>query len=231
MVLQSIEIFNDDHIFWGDQRWMREFVGTESIWTIDLVTLLHHAVTNVPLGESLPEKCPVHYLFCSTKFGVDESYKLLDYYQAAFQHDLQRVERLFASAFAQNIPLLRVTHLSLKLLIHIISIEGCIAIVLIDNRVLLARDSKSNDGDDISCATYSGHYVILCGISYDTNEVNYAKSLDDDSLDGSIDDEQFCIVLKNPGSWKEQEFVTAKRFEAAWRASGTDEDIIFINLH
>lgn len=190
---------------------MRELVGTKSIWTIDLVQLLHYTLERIKVKN-------LTYIFCSTKFGVDENYNTLDYYEDAFQDDLHRVERLFALAAEKQFPLLQ-AHLSLRVLVDFVSRKNCIAIALIDNRILRGREL---DGGD----QYSGHYVIVCGVSYDSNDVSYAKT---QCLNASADDE-FCFVTVNPGVWKEKEFVLAKRFDAAWRANGTDEDIILINL-
>ena len=250
-----------------NQKWMREFVGTESIWTIDLVFLLHRILTcsrrnNVDateaeaLDQSLNTEtigtnsrndaqhkshvcqigqphASVKYVFCSTKFGVDESYIKFGYYEEAYANDFKRVERLFSIALQESMPILQIPYLSLELLVSIVSRKGCVAIVLVDNAILLGRGASCNseDGDlrtTEASNTYSGHYVVLCGISYDSNDISYTQS--NDGLDYSCCGEEFCMVLNNPGSWKEQEFVTPKRFEAAWRANGTDEDIILINM-
>eukprot|EP00804_Cyclotella_cryptica_P016891 CCRYP_001849-RA/>CCRYP_001849-RA protein AED:0.06 eAED:0.04 QI:0/0/0/0.5/1/1/2/0/314 len=250
-----------------DQVWMRELIGTDSIWTIDLVRILHRAFNGSPgcgSRDTLEQKCikedslhsdvqmefstspdgplqssvyaTVSFLFCSTNLGVDQSYNRIGYYRDAFQRDAQRVEQLFAVAVAESMPLLQVQHLSLKVLVDFVSRKGCVAIVLVDNRVLLNHGTiheDPNKNEQFEFATnnqsntsYSGHYVVLCGISYDSNDVCYAKSF---SSEDSFDDNDFCMVLKNPGSWKDQELVTAKRFEEAWRSNGTDEDVIIIN--
>ena len=227
-----------------DQKGMRERIGTESIWTIDLVSLLHHLlntkqqqhksdIANNKRTEPNSINAPLSYVFCSTKFRVEESYNLLGYYKDAYQDDLLRVERLFALAEQERMPLLKVSMMSLNFLVDFVSKKGCVAIVLIDNRVLVSQCSNCNDhildaSDTSTINTYSGHYVILCGISYDSNDVNYAKS---HCLEDFVGDENYCMVLKNPGSWKEQEFVSKKRFESAWRANGTDEDAILIHFH
>lgn len=251
-----------------DQVWMRELIGTNSIWTIDLVCVLYRALCGThgcggrdmlkqkiihedsfqidfQSGLSKPPDGPFQpsiyttasFLFCSTKLGVDKSYNGLGYYRDAFEHDAYRVEQLFALAFEENMPLLQVSHLSLKVLVDFVSRKGCVAIVLVDNRVLMnlgainkdpEKSEQVEDATTQSNSSYSGHYVVLCGISYDCNNLNYAKSF---SLEDSFDDNDFCMVIKNPGSWKDQEFVTAWRFEEAWRSCGTDEDIIIINRH
>mmetsp|Transcript_18504 Transcript_18504/g.38353 ORF Transcript_18504/g.38353 Transcript_18504/m.38353 type:complete len:567 (-) Transcript_18504:49-1749(-) len=77
-------------------------------------------------------------------------------------------------------------------------------------------------------SSYAGHYVILCGVSRDQKHLREARNrLPDDGDDES----NYCMVLKNPGIWKETEYVTPARFEKSWRANGTDEDVVFISNH
>jgi hypothetical protein len=47
----------------------------------------------------------------------------------------------------------------------------------------------------------------------------------------AIDRDSHCIVIKNPGSPNATEFITVDLFEEAWKAKGTDQDIIFIASH
>ncbi|KAL7505314.1 hypothetical protein ACHAXN_006326 [Cyclotella atomus] len=214
-----------------DQAWMREFVGTESIWTIDLVTLLHYTLQDITQNATT-----LSYVFCSTKFGVRQSYSDIEYYHAAFEQDLQRVERLFASVVKEKIPLLQVSHLSLKVLVNFVSKRGCIAVVLIDNRVLLNQTLEGEEQcstDTVESNAYSGHYLILCGVSYDNNDLNYAKTHYKKESTDDIETPQsseFCFVVKNPGNWKERDLVPSWILDKAWRSSGTDEDIIFLNF-
>lgn len=218
--------------------WMIEFVATKSIWTIDLVMLLQHILsctprispnnTNIDTSNVNDERecsisCQMHlpqnfsYLFCSTNLGVEKSYSNLDYYQDAFQSDELRIQKLFNMAHGQNLPLLQTSHLELQVLVDVISHKDVVAIVLLDNVVL--RNLPSSE--------YSGHYVILCGISYDEDLIHYAQLNCPDENDNTPNDD-FCIAIKNPGSWKHVEYITPSIFEKAWRARGTDEDVIFI---
>lgn len=325
----------DAHSHEGEKRWMIEYIGTESIWTIDLVMLLEfvlHGTNNdydcrdgklfykmnnitpqhdtealhqraessiqtLSALESTPkispkppnkalstkEYSPASYLFCSTKLGVDSSYNKLGYYKEAFSSDELRVKRLFDVAKERKLPLMQVKrHLSLAVLVDLASRRDAVAVVLVDNRILMgvSRTICGNDGgaDMLSCAenngvggynggsllegngfsdsttssfspeggsdidksrsivsavstasinsSYAGHYVILCGVSRDEKHVREARNrLPDDGDDKS----NYCMVLKNPGIWKEIEYVTPARFEKSWRANGTDEDVIFIS--
>ncbi|KAL7526415.1 hypothetical protein ACHAXR_001474, partial [Thalassiosira sp. AJA248-18] len=233
-----------------EKDWMINFVATKSVWTIDLVVLLEHILstnkkkiniatdnregrcvdrTRCVLGcqkqdcphqldsFSFPPLSSWSYLFCSTKFGVDESYNDLGYYKDAFSSDEQRVKKMFDIAEKQNLPLLQISHLSLEVLADIVARKGVVAIVLVDNRIL-----RNNVSD---ASSYSGHYVVLCGISNEKNDIHYARINSPEDYDAR---HNFCMVVKNPGVWKQSEYVTPVRFEKAWRATGTDEDVIFL---
>lgn len=229
-----------------EKAWLIERVATKSIWTIDLVILLQYIqscnprisnlITNVDneqesdARECRPIGCQLHlprnfsYLFCSTKFGVEKSYNSLEYYQDAFPSDELRIQNHFATAHEQKLPLLRTSHLPLQVLVDVISHRGVVAIVLLDN-VILRRNLSHHPSE-----SYSGHYVILCGISTDEDDIEYAQlNYPDD--DSNTTQYNFCIAVKNPASWKQIEFVTPSIFEKAWRARGTDEDVIFIAKH
>lgn len=230
----------------NEKAWLIERVATKSIWTIDLVILLQYIqscnprisnrITNVDkeqendARECRPIGCQLHlpnnfsYLFCSTKFGVEKSYNSLEYYQDAFPSDELRIQNHFLTAHEQKLPLLRTSHLSLQVLVDVISHRGVAAIVLLDNVVLQRTLSHTTS------ESYSGHYVVLYGISTDEGDIEYAQLNypDDDSNTTHYD---FCIAVKNPASWKQVEFVTPSIFEKAWRARGTDEDVIFIAKH
>ena len=226
-----------------EKKWMIEFVATKSTWTIDLVMLLHHyflsynprtSHNNIiyTKRDNNDSACPVDfqqqfpqhfsYLFCSTKFGVDKSYNSLGYYKDSFSSDELRVQKLFHISRERSLPLLQTSHLSLQVLVDVISRKGVVAIVLLDNIVLRNNTLYTSD-------LYSGHYVVICGVSYVEDDISYARLNSPDEND--MTPYEFCFIIKNPGSWKNVEFVTPSIFEKAWRATGTDEDIIFIAKH
>ncbi|KAL9188363.1 hypothetical protein ACHAXT_006741 [Thalassiosira profunda] len=219
-----------------EKEWMVDFVATRSIWTIDLVILLAYIIRgrggfNIEcvLGcqesschhqkdcFSFEKLSSVSYLYCSTTFEVNDSYNTMNYYKDAFASDEKRVKKLFEIASKRKVPLLKTPRISLETLVDIVSREGVVAVVLVDNRILRNEASDS----------YSGHYVILCGISYDENDIEYAN-MDSSAEEKRLDSNNYCMVLKNPGIWKRCEYVAPSRFEEAWRAKGTDEDVIFI---
>ncbi|KAL7447229.1 hypothetical protein ACHAXM_011221 [Skeletonema potamos] len=211
------------------RRWMMDFVKTKSLWTIDLVILLQQMLQLPVDSNSLTSSCS--YVFCSNRFGVDESYNNLHYYKDAFSEDELRVKRLFVQAEQLKLPLMQVSHMSLNILIEIISRENVVAIVLLDNTIYNQQSnsssaettSKIHDQSDLS---YSGHYVVLCGISREKNDIKTAtmNSRKDDDAETC----NYCLVVKNPGIWKETELVTPSLFDKSWRAKGTDKDVIFV---
>jgi hypothetical protein len=229
----------------SEKSWMIKFVATKSIWTIDLVMLLQHVLTcnRISLGvedrntmqenwggncaHESQQQCPrppkFSYLFCSTKFGVNESYSDLGYYKDAFRSDELRVKNLFQIAWKRKLPLLQISHISLQVLVNVVSKQGVVALALLDNRVLHSNVTHTT-------SSYSGHYVIICGISRDENDIYYSR-MNSPNENESTTAHDFCMTIKNPGSTKQVQFITPSMFEKAWRAKGTDEDVIFIAKH
>ena len=103
------------------------------------------------------------------------------------------------TSLSSSISLFCVQHLPLHLVVNAVCDDNCIALVLIDNSILLHYGNKThynghddngddnNGGDnnkttsnDISNRRYVGHYVLLCGISKKKEHLDIAKSLFDD---------------------------------------------------
>lgn len=210
------------------REWMMSSVKAKSLWTIDLVVLLQNML-DLDTSNNLTSSS---YLFCSKQFGIDESYNNFHYYKDAFSEDEIRVKSLFEKAEHQSLPLMQVSHMSLNILIDLVSRENVVAIVLLDNTIFNHQNNMANgeatSNDDQPDISYSGHYVVLCGVSRDKNDINLSimNSQRDDSETHS-----YCLVIKNPGVWKETQFVTPSLFETSWRAKGTDEDIILVAKH
>ena len=70
-----------------EKNWLIEYVATESIWTIDLVMLLQHIISDginssneeeEHSSTTNHEQYSFSYLFCSTKFGVTKHTVVLD---------------------------------------------------------------------------------------------------------------------------------------------------------
>jgi hypothetical protein len=314
-------------------------VQTKSIWTSDLMWQLHLWEKRNKINRSSAlssSSSSFDFVLASQQLmDVDEAYKNFQYYQNNFEKDQRRIAYTFQALYKEHVHMIQTTttetkmkitntdddddddddnndFLSLSTVIEIVRRDDCVAIVLLDNRVLLKRLSSSsvspssllyhrnvndhsdhtvddsggdnnnnndnaNNNDD---QPYAGHYVVLCGISYDSRHLEIAnnhencrlmaqsrvaatataiskdktnyecdtkkkkkkKSTNNNSQEQRTD---FCFVLRNPSPpscWKtvfptktnddlsplQYMFVTPKRFEASWRASGTDHDIIFI---
>jgi len=142
-----------------------------------------------------------NYLFASKALQVDQHHRDLSFYEEAFSDDQSRVTELFNQAKEQGWPLIQLEHqLDLTQVVQLVSRSDCIAIALVDNTILMQK---------LDTDTYAGHYIIISGV--ETNEKN-----------------DLIFQIHNPDSSKPIEYITSSLFEKAWRARGTDEDIIFI---
>jgi hypothetical protein len=193
-------------------------LGTKSVWSIDLVWLLHHRINqaNNPL--------PLRYLFSSQSLQVNVSHRKLEYYQPSFVADRERVEILFTRLQYQPAPIMENKRLSLKRIVRLIREPRCIAIALVDHSIL---SQQSTIQDDAGCTwssavnhVYAGHYILLLGISHDVSDMETSH--------------MFSLVIENPAaSWynKSHGRIPVELFMRAWRTPGTDEDIIFLFKH
>jgi len=256
-----------------ERNWVVDKIGTKSIWTIDLLFLIH-SIANEEYLNTFAFKSDkktllsddFSYIFCSKKLEVDSGYNDYHYYQKEFRNDVDRVSRLFLRAYNDKLPLLCVPFFSVEAVVRIISQENCVAIVLLDNSVLsCTAGCHSDEGDRIACSSYntltytntdrnetdkcssnsnvgehgtksqshvdcrqrkpseaySGHYVVLCGVS--TDEVHISHALGNENEVAS-----YCLAIKNPACVYPMQYMKPAHFERSWRSSGTDEDIIFI---
>jgi hypothetical protein len=215
----------------SDRDWMLETLGTTSIWTIDLILLLEQIIRYIP--QQRQQQHVASYLFLSKMLGVNDSHSGIRYYQRGFLDDQRRVKELFQEARQLALPILQYPNLPLEAVIDLVSRPNCIAMALVDNTVLQCNHSEHPEHD-----TYQGHYVLLCGISRDAMHLDEAKNCQEEPsydhvafMNEPLDDE-YCFALLNPArSDPRMEFVTPHRFEMAWRATGTDDDIVFIVKH
>jgi hypothetical protein len=183
--------------------------------------------------------------------SADESYRDFQYYQKTFEEDQSRVASTLRDLHRRNVPMLQTTTmttvegddggrgLALSTVIDIVEREDCLAIVLLDNAVLRAnakapnKSPVTNHQHESGCTSrpsYAGHYVVLCGTSDDPKHVELANA--GENRDG-LTKQEFCFVVCNPDpfsalSGSNYVFVTPERLEVSWRATGTDEDIIFL---
>ena len=127
----------------------------------------------------------------------------------------------------------------MEVLVDVVGRKNVVAIVLLDNRILTNISNATAPIANTTTTSYSGHYAILCGISFDKNDIDYARlkssspqhENENDDDDDDDDRPEYVMVLKNPGTCRKTELVTPEIFEKAWRAKGTDEDVIFIAKH
>ena len=240
-----------------------EAVGTQSVWTVDLVVQIHHflecavydrkesldlrnSITKENADDTLGNRAPIApatFLFCTTTLEVNEALQDYSYYEKAFDQDRVRVEKLFDFIRKENIPVLRVPTkfacsrdtgpggLPLEHVIHLVQKENCIAIALVDNSILLrGMYGEGCEGTEALPAneSYVGHYVLIVGVC---REDDFLVGNDGSVKDSSIIASRFKLVICNPGIDEPVSHVEAQLFERAWRASGTDQDIIFIAKH
>jgi len=244
-----------------------EVVGTESIWTSDLMAQLQiwksekrpitRSERELADNSSVPENL-VFVLASQQIMGADESYREFQYYQNAFEDDQARVKKTFRDLHSIGVPMLQTTTfidgerhgrgMSLNTVIELVERDDCIAIVLLDNCVLLNNAENpsraapmtmpSPSSNKASHPPFTGHYVILCGTSDDPKNIEIANSNEmhqsRESLQATKGDRhKFCFVLCNPDpspiiSGSNYMYITPEHFEKAWRSPGTDEDIIFL---
>lgn len=201
-------------------RALRVEIDTESIWTADLIVQLDLLLRNTT----------TRYLFCSKTFQVEEEYKHVGYYQAAFGGDEQRVTSIFAKLKSDLDANMRCAPqgISFRVVLNAVCHPNCIALVLIDNAILCRRFSPPSP----SYHSYVGHYLLLVGVSRDPEHLSKAREWDNTGgSEWSDSTSSFCVVLCDPGQERPAlSFVTPARFERSWRAKGTDEDIIFVTI-
>eukprot|EP00980_Cylindrotheca_fusiformis_P010543 scaffold2334_cov118-Cylindrotheca_fusiformis.AAC.15 len=153
-----------------------QHINSESIWTADIVLQLQGLLENA------------EYVFCSKHLAVNDSYKDLGYYRTSFGADKLRVETAFTKLETSSKNLFSVECLPLELVLNAVCNPNCIAIVLLDNHVLYDNETDSEVQDN-----YTGHYVILCGISRASADIASAQFQDC----SSGKEEEYCLVLCN----------------------------------
>jgi len=194
--------------------WMLQQARTEAIWTVDLVWILQNLQSE--------ENHQFSFLFCSNILNVNEDLSDYNYYKDTFSEDRIRVKQRFARLFQVQPPVLFQTtpQLSLSHVVDCLQRINCVAIALVDNQILMGHVGRP----------YSGHYVVLAGISQDSDHLERAMQRDELSISSPASDAvpPACLVVNDPGSQETVSYFTLQHFERAWRAPGTDQDIIFV---
>jgi hypothetical protein len=225
-----------------ERHQLQKAIATNSIWTIDLIMILDKILSRqfVLHTTSTCSEYPsqqTSYLFSSRKLGVDETYQRFNYYKKTFREDQNRVKQLFHSAHDRSLPMVQMSNLGFDTVVDLITRGDVIAMALIDNNVLRRFEEEPDldwDGTyryEPSLMTFSGHYVVLCGISHEKADLENAKGIEAEEigdLESAKDDTSYCIVVKDPGNSASVDLIAPKLMEAAWKAKGTDDDIVFI---
>lgn len=219
-----------------ERKFLLKNAGTKSVWTVDLIMLLENLLNDQKDKDQQPSHKNTTYLFCSEVMGVNSSYSTTGYYQKAFSDDSNRVMKLNEDIVNLKLPTLCPFHLEFEKLLNFITYDHCIAIVLVDNLILMKQDDDDHDEtEDVVLKekndNYMGHYVVVCGISRDPDHLVSAYSHREIETLSSGTNDLVCLVVVNPGIMKRVMYVRPQRLELAWRADGTDCDVIFIAKH
>jgi hypothetical protein len=230
--------------------WMLQQLQTQSVWTVDLVLLLDHLIRSSGGSSRSSIQQEVSFLFSSNTLQVNETLGDIGYYRAAFLEDQRRVREHFEEIKRRQLLTVLQRCLPLEQIVALVQEPDCIAICLVDNVVLLAHDDNENVDDndkntgEMICTvdttdgnhagrqqqqhlhgvddTYAGHYILLQGTSCQDYHLQQAG--------GTSIDAGYCFVVQNPGC-SGTTYLSPDRFERAWRAKGTDEDILFVAKH
>jgi hypothetical protein len=196
-----------DHYY----RYLLEQAATESVWTVDLIILLDGLLQI--LGKSRGK-----FLATTTCLSVNSAWSSLNYYRKAYRRDCMRVEQRLVQMERDNLPAIQLHRLlPLSTVVKLVQRADCIAIALVDNSVLM--ENIVGDDESFRFAPYSGHYVVLVGASMESDHLRMANETTRD----------VCLVLYNPGvDGNAPTYLSLDHFERAWRAKGTDDDIIFV---
>lgn len=231
-------------------------IDTRSIWTSDLMHRLQSWKTNtahdaaafefvlasqqlMDADESYRTFGYYEQAFEEDQFRVAKTFRDLRHRGVPM---IQTTRRTFETAkrkmfwnrfaFGKKTTAKRDSGLSLQTVVELVRNENCLAIVLVDNSFLLENPILDPWGE--STHEYAGHYVVLCGISEEKKHVEIATNSASKTAIAfeTKKDAKHCFVLSNPDpsspAFGGYMFVTPRKFESAWRAKGTDEDIIFL---
>mmetsp|Transcript_5072 Transcript_5072/g.6575 ORF Transcript_5072/g.6575 Transcript_5072/m.6575 type:complete len:342 (+) Transcript_5072:131-1156(+) len=135
-------------------RELMDMVGTQSVWTIDILALLKTAYPN---GT---------FLLCSKNLGVDDSYSDLDMYKKEFDNDSVRVANLFKRASSLELECQEVVleHHDLGRLM----LTGTVLLIILVDISKVKASSRLRFGRG-----YVGHYILVTGYDAVTSAFSY----------------------------------------------------------
>lgn len=108
--------------------------------------------------------------FHSQVLGVDPAHAELAFYSSVLERDAPRIQKLFAQASSAGIPLQQ-HHVPLDRLCDALARRESIFIVLVDVRPL--KCARCTLGAGHFRWSYSGHYILLTGYSYEADAFTY----------------------------------------------------------
>lgn len=187
-------VLSDDKLAYFNKH--KEDIITEegiefNTWTIDLAYLL--------------KKFDLKFKYYTSTIGICPIYYQHRYYNSLLPNDETRVNKKFENAKRNGISIVvKILHIS-KLIHHL---SDCGPIIVLTNANLLTCDVCNKKGDSVSSVTlpYQGHYVVIVGYSFLTNDILY----------------------KNPSGNHDVCRMSFTQFDSARHSFGTDDDVILI---
>mmetsp|Transcript_20180 Transcript_20180/g.29953 ORF Transcript_20180/g.29953 Transcript_20180/m.29953 type:complete len:281 (-) Transcript_20180:273-1115(-) len=192
-------------------RWLRDNLSSpekksfdeqaDRVWALKTVNT--ESIWSIDLVHVLQQirktkKLKFSYLFASRALEVDLHHQHLSYYEESFLDDQIRVTRLFQQAKEEDWSLIK---LDAQLdLVQVASLVGRpdCLAIALVDNMVLMQKAESSN--------YAGHYIIISGVHSDKE----------------------TFQIHNPDSLNPMDYISFPIFEKAWRAQGTDEDIIFL---
>ena len=179
-------------------------VGTQSIWTADLASVL------CDYGFSV-------HMYTIT-FGVDMSLASNPYYQQGWDEDEHRIAQLFSTASQRGLQITQ-TSVSLSDLINWLC-QDAILVLLVDKRLLscqicpISQDTEKEETKLKEEDYFIGHFILLTRFTADAG----ASSVTQEGVFEYLD----------PARGPERCEVKADVLEAARLSHGTDEDVLVV---
>ena len=135
---------------------LRDEVGTTSVWTVHLSTLLRAR--------------GVAHIYTTTCAGINTDLKSLTFYRSHIDRDQERVLALFDEAHAAGVPIVE-RSFPVEAWQHAIMTRRVVLILLVDTRALRCVVCGCFKRQWFTCG-FAGHYVVV--FAYDTEKEAFA---------------------------------------------------------
>ena len=129
---------------------LRDEVGTTSVWTVHLSTLLRAR--------------GVAHIYTTTCAGINEDLKSMHFYRDHIDKDEARVLALFDEARAAGVPIIE-RSFPVSAWLHAIMTRRIVLILLVDTRALRCEVCGCFKRQFLTCS-FTGHYIVV--FAYDT---------------------------------------------------------------